>query len=203
VSEWSWVAGVLEGDGTFPVRKHGRIGVKASMADHDIIEKLATVTGVGHVRPEKRRDGRKSMLIWEVSQWKDAEWVCGAIFNQMSPRRQEQIRMGTQVEARIFETDPVAWAGGYLDAEACFGLGRSSTPRIDIEATDLEPMQRVQGILGGSLTGPHPGRLDHHSPTWSWWILNAPALEAMAVVREWLSFRRTDKVDDILAACAR
>lgn len=51
----------------------------------------------------------------------------------------------------------LAWAAGFIDGEGCFSIKRRKTkptPSFRIVQVDPRPLQRLQAVIGGSLTGP-------------------------------------------------
>lgn len=105
--ETAWVAGLLEGEGSFiltvsrPPRKDGQpsrrvINVVCGSTDKDIIEKLYRLTGVGRIYEDKVRtdgvvQGRKRMYRWQVSRREDLLLLLKAIRPHMGERRGAKI----------------------------------------------------------------------------------------------------------------
>ena len=64
--EIAWVAGIIEGEGTFRATKSR--GITVAMTDRDIIERLKIVTGVGRIYAVARQKAHhKDSFIWCVS----------------------------------------------------------------------------------------------------------------------------------------
>ncbi len=92
----AWVAGLLEGEGSFMVKgdKHRSVGVKCNMTDEDTIVRLAEWTGLGKTNGpylEKYRK-RKPVWVWNLSARADVYRLCQAILPLMGLRRSVRIR---------------------------------------------------------------------------------------------------------------
>jgi hypothetical protein len=73
-AETAWVAGLIEGEGSFTTLKGTRSGrVSMGSTDRDVLEKLAAITGVGKVTAIKAQAsslGSKPIYQWVV--WRKA-----------------------------------------------------------------------------------------------------------------------------------
>lgn len=103
--EVAWVAGLLEGEGSFTFGPpSGRINpgcrqlrITCSMTDLDTIEKLHNVTGIGNFNPErrkydKRRPHAKPAWVWSATRRPDVVYVLNAILPHMGERRSARIQ---------------------------------------------------------------------------------------------------------------
>lgn len=65
-AEVAWLAGLLEGEGSFLVKP--RAAIQLVMTDLDIVERLPRLTGVGHVYPyrPKAAEHYKDAHMWSV-----------------------------------------------------------------------------------------------------------------------------------------
>ena len=98
--DWSWVAGILEGEGCFSIfQREGAswksLAIHCEMTDEWTIKALQVVTKVGTINTRKvmkRKDGRsrKDTYIWSVQNHHDIQYVIGNIYDVLSPRRQEK-----------------------------------------------------------------------------------------------------------------
>ena len=94
-----WVAGLLEGEGTFRFQKglkQGYLGspiVACNMTDEDILVALKNATGVGKLYgpyTTRTRPRQKPMWLWTV-RGADAISLMDDLFPLMGERRQRQI----------------------------------------------------------------------------------------------------------------
>ena len=103
--EVAWVAGLLEGEGSFGLRAyHGTsngnrggvrsLGISCGMTDEDTILKLHNIVGIGNFNPErrvKRSETHKPMYIWQVNKRADCVALMETIRPHMSMRRRAKI----------------------------------------------------------------------------------------------------------------
>lgn len=110
--ELGWVAGLLEGEGSFYAqspqpRKDGRRyrypHISCHLTDRDVLEHLRQVTGVGQLRPEAHRSplSKKASFVWVVSKHREAVALMNKLVLLMGQRRQSKIRellIGMQIQ---------------------------------------------------------------------------------------------------------
>jgi len=90
--ELAWVAGILEGEGTFRVTDAGSTQVTAEMADLDVLQKIQRVLGFGTIGNERKRgENRRTTWTFCVSGRRDIEQLLNAILPYMGERRTKQI----------------------------------------------------------------------------------------------------------------
>lgn len=96
-AEIAWVAGLLEGEGSFSsAQHHGRghqIGrVDMQSIDHDTLETLARITGIGSVHgPLAPQPNRQPLWYWRVQRHNDVRALTELIYPWMGARRRRQI----------------------------------------------------------------------------------------------------------------
>lgn len=87
----AWVAGIIEGEGTFSSTKSSRY-MEVSMTDEDTIQKCYDKLQIGHVRGPYFRQGKKSFWVWHVAEAIDLSRLMLAIAPLMSIRRKNQMK---------------------------------------------------------------------------------------------------------------
>lgn len=98
----------------------------------------------------------------------------------------------------------VAYLAGLLEGEGCFiNVAGSNTGgvAIKISMTDLDVLQAVHAVFGGSCSGEprQPGTLGY-KPMYSWYLCGRERVaELLEAVRPYMGGRRTGKIDEILA----
>lgn len=102
---WEWVAGLYEGEGSITVnntKTKKNLQLSISSTDEDVIKKLFTTTGVGHIQgPYFRKNANlmkqpkiiKPMYRWAVYKKDDVLHVLKGIFPDLQSRRQAQIKI--------------------------------------------------------------------------------------------------------------
>jgi hypothetical protein len=91
-SEAAWIAGILEGEGSWSA-KAGRRNwtVSVRMTDRDIIERLQKLTGIGRFYVEESPKGYKTSFVWSVAARPHREWLTTAVWPWLGSRRQQKI----------------------------------------------------------------------------------------------------------------
>lgn len=86
-SEIAWVAGVLEGEGSFITGAN--LVISVTMTDQDVIERLASLTGVGriHVNGSPKRDHYKPAYQWHVKRIAHVRQLALAVMPWLGERR--------------------------------------------------------------------------------------------------------------------
>lgn len=86
--ELGWVCGLFDGEGTFGVTPE-QVVLKLNQIDQDNIERLQRVTGVGSVRPlKKKAEHYKQAWIWQVGNRADVKKLIELMFPHLCARRQ-------------------------------------------------------------------------------------------------------------------
>jgi hypothetical protein len=95
----AWVAGLIEGEGTFNIRKYKSkkyITIKVVSTDFDVIEKLNSIIGCGRINgPYDRstpRKKKKPFLVWCLHEITPQIELMNAILPHMGKRRSERIK---------------------------------------------------------------------------------------------------------------
>lgn len=110
-TETAWVAGLLEGEGSFFARDHhgkpqGRVSIQ--MTDRDVLERLAAVVGVGTIHNVNRaldRALRKPCWGWHISAKADVLALIDQIYPWMGGRRRAKMD-----EVIAVLRPPIEWA---------------------------------------------------------------------------------------------
>lgn len=105
-----------------------------------------------------------------------------------------------RTEARLtVSADQVAWAAGYLEGEAWFGLNSGLLPAIRVASRDSAPLERLLDLFGGKLSS-RPVKSGKYAGTiyWNWGVYADQAVLLARAVTPWLSPRRLDQVQKLL-----
>ena len=82
----AWVAGILEGEGSFVSSQS--VSIRVTMTDLDILERLQKVTGVGRIYDTTRRkDTHKEAWIWTVQRRAHIRHIIEAVLPWLGKRR--------------------------------------------------------------------------------------------------------------------
>lgn len=100
--EIAWVAGILEGEGCFHVKRnwYNQPSITVDMTDEDILLRLAKFTEIGRVYGPYE-GVNKPKWHWKVQRINDCIALCNAVLPWMGERRTEQIN--SLLEATVRE----------------------------------------------------------------------------------------------------
>ena len=94
------------------------------------------------------------------------------------------------------------WAAGLFEGEGCIRTysPNSRTYEVAIKMTDLDILERVQEIFGGTIKQ-QPQTAPHHKPIWRWYISNKRGVQQFLLsILPYLGYRRTYKAQNLLDA---
>jgi hypothetical protein len=95
----------------------------------------------------------------------------------------------------------IGWVAGFLEGEGTFRYNVSS-PLVSAAQAQLEPLERLQKILGGRVHSLKPGK-PHHKPQWLWVIGGTNAAGIMMTMFMMMSPRRRQQIVAALAPWRR
>lgn len=84
--ETAWIAGVYEGEGSCAITKGRAVRVEIAMTDEDVVSRIATLTGLGHVVKAPLRGNNKQVYRWGIGSAEAVEFL-EAIFPWLGSRR--------------------------------------------------------------------------------------------------------------------
>jgi len=84
----AWLAGILEGEGSWVRKGKDRVSVQVAMTDRDIVYRLRKITGVGNIfGPYKREAHHKELWVWSVGAINHARDVTDKVLPYLGQRR--------------------------------------------------------------------------------------------------------------------
>lgn len=87
-----WLAGILEGEGCFQIRKSGGVSIELCMTDKDVVERFRSVCGVGTMGKPRLLKSGKTAYQWSVTNQADAVGLMMTLLPVMGERRSKKIR---------------------------------------------------------------------------------------------------------------
>ena len=87
-----WLAGVMEGEGCFQIRKSGGIYAQLDMTDKDVVDRFKALCGVGVLAKPRVLKSGKTAYRWAVSNQADAAGFMMTLLPVMGERRAQKIR---------------------------------------------------------------------------------------------------------------
>lgn len=92
----------------------------------------------------------------------------------------------------------LAWVAGLLEGEGSFSVKRRGLV-IHCNMTDQDVLLRLQSIVGGFVTGPHPPRALGSKPMFYWNLSSrGVVVELIRLLRPWMCKRRAQAIDRML-----
>lgn len=205
-SRAAWLAGLLEGEGTFvpwaPPRRGGVIRVQ--MTDEDVIVRVLATTGVGRLETFTPKNPRHKQS-WRVTVQRAAHvlWLTQHIAPLMCSRRRaaiERLRNNfadfpPAPDAIRLPTFPdqtaVAWAAGLIEGE-----GWILPDEIGVQSTDRDVLERLLDLTGVGQVHDVNRQKSHHRDSHVWRVTRRSAADdLLTLVRPWLGERRGASVD--------
>lgn len=101
-----WVAGILEGEGTFYLHTGStrvKLSIKVKMTDDDVIERLLDITGIGYINGPYNNGGHKPVYVWSVTNQRDAAALMMTVYSIMGGRRQRKIQELIEIWKKEFD----------------------------------------------------------------------------------------------------
>jgi hypothetical protein len=203
-----WVAGLLEAEGTFPLRPTGGGTIRVQMSDKDVIVRLRDTLQIGNLGTFTPRNPRhKSSWMLTVARRDYINWLLPQIAPLMSTRRRDAIgRLAANFRdpLRVPHTrddlwelpSPVAWAwlAGLIEGDGCIRAGEVSVTSID------------QDVLSRAQAAAHCGQIylckrqkDHHRDRYVWKITSRHNIDrVLRTISPWMLSRRTSAIRAIL-----
>ncbi len=98
----------------------------------------------------------------------------------------------------MVEARDLYWAAGFIDGEGCFTgeKGKATTPHTGVTNTDLELLERLKSLFGGSIYVKKAGPLSR-KVCYEWRLYG---VGLMMTLYSLLSTRRQQKIQSIIAA---
>src|SRR5665647_382263 len=90
--EVAWVAGLLEGEGCFSLKRSGASYINCAMTDEDVIRKLYGLIGYGTIIKSRLLPNRKQVWVWRMGAREEVEEICRLLLPLMGTRRAARIQ---------------------------------------------------------------------------------------------------------------
>jgi len=219
--DFHWLAGVLEGEGTFLAASPSSPGVpvvRVSMTDRDVIERIGALWGRAVIELPRRRPHHKvpyvttlkgsssvrlmTVLAPHMSRARGhqieraiASWHGHAPRRRNGPPMLEGAEHACDIECNL------AWLAGLLEGEGCFTATRADGhlyPVIKLQMCDYDVVNRAANLLGVVRLEVREPRYEHWDRTFVAQLSGQRAAQWMRVLRPFMGQRRSRAIEHAL-----
>ena len=92
----------------------------------------------------------------------------------------------------------MAWLAGILEGEGCFDGNRNGDPRVRLEMTDKDVVERAHSLMGGRGKVRTVSRTLPHNTTYQISVSGGAAADLLEQIRPFMGSRRGTKIDALL-----
>lgn len=195
----SWLAGFLEGEGSFGFKPN----VSVNSTDYDVILAASILMQSPTVREKKPAKSHwKSTFITVLTGGKALN-LMAEIYPVMSQRR--QIRIATllnRIPSHSFDLNKTEWLAGILEGEGSFLSGSPSSPnrpRIQMASTDKDTVDLVADILNVKAFGPYEPSNPRAKVYYYTTTRGLRAIDTMLALHPYMGQRRRDDIERIVS----
>jgi hypothetical protein len=210
--ELAWLAGIVEGEGTFGLARRPGGQVRVVMTDQDIIRRLWCLTGLGLIHNRGRRAAHhKTVWEWAVTRRENVCTLAGELAPLLLQRRRAAIeailRAGGRVLPPPVEFQPGtgeawAWVAGLLEGEGWISPAPNSIRQgvaVAVQSTDFDTIERLAALTQVGSIVDLKRRSANHKPSRRWGVRShADARLVLAATLPWLGERRTARARYVL-----
>jgi len=216
-TDHAWLAGIVEGEGTFS-RPNSQWGlVRVVMTDKDIIDRLLAVTGIGLIHAHKsRKPHHLQAWDWTVLRRANVHQLCGTLAPLLLERRRAAIKAilaanGDALPPRVAPVigSPAAWAwlAALIDGEGWISPAPESRQQkltIGVQSTDHDVVDQIHRLAAvGTVIALRRQEQPHYKPSWRWTVTNRLGIETvLRAVLPYLGHRRSQRVMHVLERLA-
>jgi hypothetical protein len=191
--ELSWLAGLLEGEGSFTNRR-----ITVEMVDEETITRVAGLWQSRVIRPKLRPPWSQTYCTRIYGE--PAQSLMYRLAPFLSDRRRASIALvwhPTELLPQQAPICPIAWLAGLLEGEGSFMSGppsRPNQPLISVKMTDEDVLARIAQIVGMRYRRTKLATL-RTKTTWSVQVKGSVAMTWMQTVYPYMSHRRRQQID--------
>ncbi len=102
----------------------------------------------------------------------------------------------------MIEVKDISWAAGFIEGEGSFrgGTWKQGGMAITVAQCEIEPLQKLKGMFGGSITGPRPGKGLRPKPIYYWGIYGQRAAAVAMTIYTFLFSKRRAQAENLILA---
>jgi hypothetical protein len=197
----AWLTGLMEGEATLTL-KEGAARVRVQMTDEDIIDRVASVTGVGTVRSHVPRSERhKKSWYWTVHTRAHNEWLIELAAPLLGIRRRQAAealwlacgrQAGSLPGSRSLDpSEAVAWVAGVVEGEGTIYTNPRGETSLSVQSTDQDTVERLLSATQLGRIYQQPSRSERWRPSAVWKVTRVNDLKSLLpALHPWFGTRR-------------
>jgi hypothetical protein len=143
-------------------------------------------------------------------QVRDLQQQGALIVEPRKPRRRTNFERSSLTKIKEISQAEIAWLAGLLEGEGCFSsvARQGNYPKITLNMTDLDIVQRVADMWEVKVWFPEPGSKSYMKPKidgtprkllYTTVIGGVRAAKWMRLVYPWMGERRRQKIDEVIS----
>lgn len=196
-----WLAGLLEGEGSFGFNYRGRPCVQVQMADRDVVAAAASLMGGNLLGPYTRPNRPDNKPMFHAKRvGVPAAKVMERVRPWMGERRSARISEVLGLPAPVPRPRTVLWLAGLLEGEGSFYRQQSAPLCIKLTTTDKDIAESAGALMYGGTVNLMRGGPEHWKPRWTVRTRKAYAEELLETLLPYMGERRSARIHELLGA---
>ena len=207
-ADTSWVAGLLEAEGTFPLRRTGGGTTRIQMTDEDVIVRFHEILQVGNLGMFTPRNPKhKPSWMLTLARREYIAWLVAQIAPLMSVRRRSAIcllaanfRERIPVPPAIADIgvfpDPqaVAWLAGLIEGDGCIRANE-----VAVQSVDQDVINRAKQVTECGQIYFSSRQKAHHRDRYAWKLTSRRNIDyVLTAIEPWMLSRRKAAIRTII-----
>lgn len=196
-----WLAGLLEGEGSFGFNYSGRPCVQVQMGDADVVAAAARLMGGRLLGPYTRPTRPSNKAMYHAKRvGAPAIEVMERVWPWMGARRTARISEILGSPAPSAKERGVEWLAGLLEGEGSFYSQPSNPHSVQLSMTDRDVVECAAHMMnaGGVHLRSGDSRPSHWRPCWSTRVRKAHAEELLITLLPYMGERRSIRIRELL-----
>ena len=205
----AWVAGLLEAEGTFPLRPTIGGTIRVQMVDQDVISRLFETLSLGNLGTYVPRNPRyKQSWMLTVGRREYIGWVLQQVAPLMSRRRtaaiirlaqsfREPLQVPPPVSSIGSLPEPVAtaWLAGLIEGDGCIRRNE-----VAVASVDKDTIERSRAVADCGQIYCLPRRKPGWSEMYAWKVTARQNVDCvLGAIEPWMLSRRSATIQEILS----
>lgn len=205
----AWVAGLLEAEGTFPLRPTAGGTIRVQMVDQDVIGRLSETLTLGNLGTYVPRNPRyKQSWMLTVGRREYIGWVIQQVAPLMSRRRRAAITLLAQSFREPLQVPPAvssigslpepvaaAWLAGLIEGDGCIRRNE-----VAVASVDEDTVERARAVADCGQIYCLPRRKPIWSEMYAWKVTARQKVDyVLSAIEPRMLSRRSAAIQEILS----